>query len=70
MPDSGYQIPDHGIARAAQALAPCVAISFYIRAKIILRNLISESLVYLKRNQILKIAIELQQLIRIVTRPK
>jgi len=29
MPDSGYQIPDHGIARAAQALAPHVALSFY-----------------------------------------
>jgi len=34
MPDSGYQIPDHGIARAAQALAPRVALSSYIKAKI------------------------------------
>jgi len=33
MPDPGYQIPDHGIARAAQALAQRVAPSFYIRGK-------------------------------------
>jgi hypothetical protein len=57
MPDSGYQIPDHGIARAAQALAPRVALSFHIRAKIIVCNLNPESLVCLKRNEILKIAI-------------
>jgi hypothetical protein len=61
MPDSGYQIPDHGIARAAQALAPRVALSFYIRAKIIVCNLNPESLVCLKRSQILKIAITLNQ---------
>jgi len=57
MPDSGYQIPDHGIARAAQALAPRVALSFYIRAKILVCNLNPESIVCLKRNEILKIAI-------------
>ena len=39
MPDSGYQILDHGIARAAQALAPRVAFSFHRRAKIIVCNL-------------------------------
>jgi hypothetical protein len=39
MPDSGYQIPDQGIARAAQALAPRVALSFHIRVKIIVCNL-------------------------------
>jgi len=57
MPDSGYQIPDHGIARAAQALAPRVALSFYIKAKILVCNLNPESLVCLKRNEIFKIAI-------------
>jgi hypothetical protein len=57
MPDSGYQIQDHGIARAAQALAPRVALSFYIRANILVFNLNPESLVCLKRNEILKIAI-------------
>ena len=38
MPDSGYQIQDHRIARAAQALAPRVALSFYIKAKTIACN--------------------------------
>jgi len=57
MPDSGYQIQDHGIARAAQALAPRVALSFHMRVKIIVCNLNPESLVCLKRNEILKIAI-------------
>jgi hypothetical protein len=41
MPDSGYQIPNHGIARGAQA--PRVALSFHIRAKIIVCNLNPES---------------------------
>jgi hypothetical protein len=40
MPDSGYQIPDHGIARGAQALAPRVALSFYIKIKTLVSNLI------------------------------
>ena len=57
MPDSGYQIPDHGIARAAQALAPRVALSFYISAKIVVCNLYPESLICLNRDEILKIAI-------------
>jgi hypothetical protein len=57
MPDSGYQIPDHGIARAAQALAPRVALSLCIRAKILVCNLNPDSLLCLKRNEILKIAI-------------
>jgi len=57
MPDPGYQIPDHGIARAAQALAPRVALSFYKRAKILVCNLNPEFLVRLKRNEFLKIAI-------------
>ena len=57
MPDSGHQIPDLGIARAAQALAPRVALSFHIRAKIIVCNLNPEPLVCLKWNDLLKIAI-------------
>jgi hypothetical protein len=57
IPDSGYQIPDHGITRAAQALAPRVALSLYIEAKILVCNLNPESLVCLERNEILKIAI-------------
>jgi hypothetical protein len=57
MPDSGYQIPDQGIARAAQALAPRVALSFYIRTKILVCEFNSGSLVCFKRNEILKIAI-------------
>ena len=44
MPDSGYQIPDQGIARAAQALAPRVALSIQLRAKIIVFNLNPEFL--------------------------
>jgi hypothetical protein len=52
MPDSGYQMPDQGIARAAQALAPRVALSFHIRAKIIVCNLNPEYLVCLIRNEI------------------
>jgi len=39
MPDSGYQISDHGIARAAQALAPRVALSLYISVIILVCNL-------------------------------
>jgi len=60
IPDSGYQIPDHGIARAAQALAPRVALSFYIRVKILVCSLNSESLICLKRYEILKIAIRVR----------
>jgi hypothetical protein len=56
MPDTGYQIPDHGIARAAQALAPRVALSFYIRTKILVCNSNSVSIVCLKRNEIPKFA--------------
>ena len=43
MPDSGYQIPDHRIARAAQALAPRVALSFYIMGKVEKRKILTIS---------------------------
>ena len=57
IPDSGFKILDHGIARAAQALVRRVALSFYIRIKILVCNLNPESLGCLKRNEILKIAV-------------
>jgi len=57
MPDARYRMPDQCIARAAQALAPRVALSFYIRAKILVCSLNSEYLVCLKRNEILIFAI-------------
>jgi len=44
MPDSGYQMPDHNIARAAQALAPRIALSFYRRRKIIVCKMDPETL--------------------------
>jgi len=40
MPDAGYQIPDHGIARAAQALAPRAALSFYMGEKFFFGTLV------------------------------
>ena len=61
MPDSGYQIPDQGIApgRRSHRLLwrSLLALSFYIRAKILVFNLNPESLARLKENEILKIAI-------------
>ena len=57
MLDARFRIPDHGIARAAQAIAPRVALSFHRRAKIIVCNLDPEFEVRLKRNEFFKIAI-------------
>ena len=76
MPDSGYQIPDHGIAPGRRSQPTplklrrlrrpgrllwrsLLALSFYESVKILVCNLNSKSIVFLKRNEILKIAIDL-----------